>query len=66
MRKSVTVRCSGEGVFVGVKIRDVAARAGVSVATASRALSGGRDVRPENRSRVLAAARELGYRPDIV
>lgn len=57
---------SREGVFVGVKIREVAARAEVSVATASRALSGQRGVRPDNRRLVLAAARELGYRPDVV
>lgn len=44
---------------------DVARRAGVSLATASRALNGapGRSVRPELRERVLAAARELEYLP---
>lgn len=56
----------GEGDRVGVRIHDVAARAEVSVATASRALSGQRGVRTENRERVLAAARELEYEPDVV
>lgn len=51
---------------MGVTIHDVAARAGVSVATASRAMSGQRGVRPENRQRVLAAAGELAYEPNVV
>ncbi|TDD41452.1 LacI family DNA-binding transcriptional regulator [Saccharopolyspora elongata] len=51
---------------MGVTIHDVAARAGVSVATASRALSGQRGVRAENREKVLAAARELDYEPNVV
>ncbi|WP_309065467.1 LacI family DNA-binding transcriptional regulator [Microbacterium sp.] len=42
-------------------IADVAARAGVSKATASRALSGGGYVSAGTRERVLAAARELAY-----
>ncbi|HEY3503063.1 MAG TPA: LacI family DNA-binding transcriptional regulator [Actinocatenispora sp.] len=45
-----------------VTIRDVAGRAGVSVSTASRALSGARPVAPELTARVTAAARALGYR----
>jgi LacI family transcriptional regulator len=44
-------------------IADVAARAGVSTATVSRVLSGVGKARPETGRRVLAAARELGYRP---
>lgn len=47
-------------------IRDVAARAGVGIATVSRVLSGSADVRPDLRERVLAAAAELGYQPDIL
>jgi DNA-binding LacI/PurR family transcriptional regulator len=39
----------------------VAARAGVSVSTASLAFSGAGPVAPTTRDRVLAAARELGY-----
>src|SRR5207344_3104860 len=47
-------------------IRDVAARADVGIATVSRVLSGSADVRPELRARVLAAAAELDYQPDIL
>ncbi|PKI89948.1 LacI family transcriptional regulator [Actinomycetales bacterium SN12] len=42
-------------------IADVAARAGVSKATASRALSGGGYVSADTRERVRSAARELHY-----
>ncbi|MEA2289372.1 MAG: hypothetical protein QOD55_1369 [Solirubrobacteraceae bacterium] len=44
-------------------IRDVARRAGVSVATVSRVLNDRPAVRPEMRERVQAAIGELGYRP---
>jgi len=47
-----------------VTIKDVAARAGVSVGTASRVLSGNPSTSAASRERVHAAARELGYRPD--
>lgn len=48
-------------------LHDVARQAGVSVATASRALNGSstRTVRPEYISRVLAAAERLGYQPHL-
>lgn len=46
-----------------VTLHDVAARAGVSVATASRALSG-IGVRQKNRTKVTSAAEELGYVPN--
>lgn len=42
-------------------LRDVASRAGVSVATASRVLSGSANVRPQTRERVERAMRELLY-----
>lgn len=42
-------------------IEDVAAQAGVSIATVSRALRGLPDVAPRTRDRVLAAARDLDY-----
>ena len=44
-------------------LRSVAARAGVSIATASRALSGHPRVDPATRVKVRAAAEEIGYRP---
>lgn len=49
-----------------VTLVDVAALAGVSLATASRALNGspGRTVRPDLAERVLRAATELGYSAD--
>jgi DNA-binding LacI/PurR family transcriptional regulator len=47
-------------------IVDVAVRAGVSTATVSRVLSGAAPARPATRERVLAAARELAYRPSGV
>ena len=42
-------------------LRDVAARAGVSVATASRVASGSAPVRPDTRERVVQAMRDLLY-----
>lgn len=45
--------------------KDVAATAGVSTSTASRALSGHGYVSPDARQRVQAAVSELGYVPDI-
>jgi LacI family transcriptional regulator len=47
-----------------VTIREVATRAGVSVATASRALNGGGYASEETKQRVNLAARELGYKPN--
>lgn len=44
-------------------IRDVARLAQVSVASASRAINGLTNIRPETRDRVMAAAAELGYVP---
>lgn len=49
-----------------VGIKDVAARAGVSPATASRALNGHLHISPAKRAAVLQAAEALGYRPDAV
>ena len=44
-----------------VNLRDVAMRAGVSAATASRVFADAKGVQPSTRERVLAAADELGY-----
>lgn len=49
-----------------VVIKDVAERAGVAIATVSRVLSGTTDVRADLRERVLRAAAELDYQPDIL
>jgi DNA-binding LacI/PurR family transcriptional regulator len=49
---------------VTITIRDVARRARVSVATVSRALTEPRLVREQTLTRVLAAARQLAYRPN--
>ena len=47
------------------KLADVARAAGVSIASASRALGGGRTVSLEVRRRVEAAAKRLDYRPNV-
>ena len=45
-------------------IREVAAKAGVSIATVSYVLNDSRKVRPQTEQRVLWAAKELGYAPN--
>jgi LacI family transcriptional regulator len=47
-------------------IRDVAADAGVSIGTASKALNGQGRLRPETRQRVADAARRLGFAPNAL
>jgi len=49
--------------MAGHTLNDVAARAGVSKATASRVLNGNVSVAPETRDRVLTAMAELDYTP---
>jgi LacI family transcriptional regulator, galactose operon repressor len=46
-----------------VTIGDVAALAGVSIGTVSKALNGRGQLRPQTRDRVLAASEQLGFRP---
>jgi LacI family transcriptional regulator len=52
---------SGASVEEPATLRDVAEAAGVSIASASRALSGRGDLSRETRARVVAAAERLGY-----
>ena len=47
-----------------VTIRDVAAAAGVSITTVSRALNETGRVGPATRDRVLTTAQRLGYEPN--
>lgn len=49
--------------MAAANIRDVARRAGVSVASVSRALNGHTNVHPDTRAKVNAAAKALGYVP---
>ena len=55
--------CRNESSSALAGIKAVAARAGVSTATVSRAMRGLPNVTPGTRERVLRAARELGYWP---
>lgn len=55
---------NGRMVKAGPRLRDVAEAAGVSVATASKALNGRQDVSPATRDKVLRASRELSFRPN--
>ena len=55
----------GEGAaYAHPTIRDVARLAGVSVGTASKALTGAGKLRPETRARVAKVAKEIGFRPN--
>lgn len=49
-----------------VTAEDVAERAGVSRSTVSRAFTPGRPVQRETRSRILKAAKDLGYEPNAL
>lgn len=49
----------------GKTLKDLAARLDISVATVSRALSGSARIAAETRERVAAAAREIGYVPNL-
>ncbi len=48
-------------VSLAVSIKDVAARASVSIATVSHVLNGTRVTKPRTRDRVLEAVKDLGY-----
>jgi LacI family transcriptional regulator len=49
-----------------VTVHDVAALAGVSIGTVSKALNGRGQLRPETRRRVVAAAEELGFHMNML
>ena len=49
-----------------VKIADVAAAAGVSIGTVSKAVNGRGQLRAETRERVLATAAKLGFQPNTL
>ncbi len=57
---------TGSSSEAPARIADVAARAGVGVATVSRVLNGSPNVRPATRDRVLEAISALNYRPSRV
>jgi LacI family transcriptional regulator len=48
-----------------ITLKDLAARLGLSITTVSRALAGYGDVAEATRQRVLRAAEEMGYVPDV-
>lgn len=54
-----------EGGIGIATIQDVATALGLSVSTVSRALNNYADVNQQTRNRVLAAAKELGYSPNL-
>ncbi|WP_211253990.1 LacI family DNA-binding transcriptional regulator [Pelobacter seleniigenes] len=47
-----------------MRIKDIAAAAGVSTATVSRVLSGKQHVRPEVQEKVLDVIKEMNYSPN--
>jgi LacI family transcriptional regulator len=61
--RSAVVRKHRDGV---VTVNDVAARAGVSPGTVSKALNGRGQLRTETRRRVLLAAQELGFHASVL
>lgn len=48
-----------------ITLKDIAQRLGVTVGTVSHVLNGIDDISPDTRDRVLAAAKEMGYIPNI-
>ncbi|WP_239646227.1 LacI family DNA-binding transcriptional regulator [Nocardiopsis valliformis] len=64
MSEGVEAAAGPRGRGSRVSMADVARRAGVSSQTVSRVSNGSPSVVPQTRERVLAAMRELGYRPN--
>jgi DNA-binding LacI/PurR family transcriptional regulator len=48
-----------------VRLKDIAAQAGVSIMTVSKALRDARDISATTRARIQQVAREMGYMPDV-
>jgi LacI family transcriptional regulator len=48
-----------------VKLKDIAARAGVSIMTVSKALRDAKDIAPATRTRIRKLAEEMNYVPDL-
>lgn len=48
-----------------IRLKDIAARAGVSVMTVSKCLRDGKDISAATKARIQQLAREMGYVPDI-
>ncbi|WP_250447880.1 LacI family DNA-binding transcriptional regulator, partial [Actinotalea sp. C106] len=63
-RQEVTLGAASAGRRVAPTIRQVAALAGVSRATASRAINGGHLVSPQAPAAVEAAVAGLGFTPN--
>lgn len=55
-----------KGVISMATLKDVAQKACVDVSTVSRALNNTSYVHPETKARIVAAAKELGYRPNVI
>jgi len=51
---------------MAVTLKDIAKQVGLSVTTVSRALAGYDDVAEETRQRIVDAARDMGYVPNVV
>ena len=66
MTGSTTGRGAGRGTQRTSTLTDVARLAGVSVATASKALNGRSQVRAETRARVVEAAERLAFSPNAL
>ena len=49
-----------------IRLKDVAARAGVSLMTVSKVLRDARDVSQQTKSRIRQIAEEMGYVPDAL
>lgn len=68
-RSNVEDATNGRPRSGSTTLRDVAERSGVSVTTASRILNGratGVPIRDDTRERVLSAAADLGYKPNLL